>query len=83
MGSLVAFVVSVYLLDSDSHRDAHRLFIVVPTQELLECTDSEGQSLVTMNETDSTIWINGTLFVQLVSPYRFCWKYLFIRSVVE
>jgi len=37
--------------------------------ELTECTGSDGQSLVTAQQTDAAISYEGTFFVALVSPY--------------
>jgi len=37
--------------------------------ELRACTDEGGDSLVAVTQTDSTILLRGTFFVELVSPY--------------
>merc|ERR1719427_52018 len=55
------------LTASDCHRVRYeRTF---SWTELTACDDEEGDSLLTVIETDSSILLRGTFFVELVSPY--------------
>ena len=47
-------------------------------QELTSCDDAADNALISVTETDETVLLEGTLFVELVSPYRFVKGYTFI-----
>ena len=38
-------------------------------QDLTSCQDAAGNALISVNETDEKVLLEGTLFVELVSPY--------------
>ena len=48
------------------------VFWVILFQELSSCADAEGNTLIAVTQSDDSVDLTGTFYVELVSPYRFC-----------